>query len=171
MSSTNRGATRNNRDYYPTPQYAIDAILREINWSRVGTMLEPACGDCRIIESAATWNRDMDIDWCEIEKDRDYLAMSWPDTFDLVITNPPYTLAEEYLTKCLLDGESVALLYRLGFLASQKRHQLWQEHVPDRLYVLSQRPSFDGVGTDSADYAWFAWGKAFIRPPGIYAVM
>lgn len=34
-----------------------------------------------------------------------------------------------------------------------------QRHTPD-VYVLPQRPSFTGKGTDSTSYAWFVWTSA-----------
>lgn len=33
-----------------------------------------------------------------------------------------------------------------------------RSHTPD-IYVLPNRPSFSGKGTDSIEYAWFVWRK------------
>ena len=86
-----------------------------------------------------------------------------PAEFDLIVTNPPYSLAEEFVRKTvtLLTDRGVAMfLLRLGFLASQKRLPLWTKDVRlRRLGVLTQRPSFIG-GTDvKTDYGWFVFSR------------
>ena len=175
MSSTNRGAARPEADYYPTPQWAITAILREIDWPQITSVLEPAKGDGRILNSVRIQQPRAALDWAEISEGRDYLdrryAPSHDARFDLILTNPPFSQALEFATKALDEGHNVAMLLRLGFLGSQKRLPWWQQHPVQRLFVLAKRPSFTGKGTDSADYAWFAWGSDFIRPPGIYVVI
>jgi len=44
MSATNRGAERNERDFYPTPSSAIEPILKEINFTNIKSFLEPCRG-------------------------------------------------------------------------------------------------------------------------------
>lgn len=51
------------------------------------------------------------------------------------------------------------MLLRLAFLESKKRCDFWQKHPVSKLYVLSERPSFTGAGTDATAYAWFVWNK------------
>jgi hypothetical protein len=87
-----------------------------------------------------------------------------------VISNPPYCLAQEFLTRCLIlyPEAEVCFLLRVGFLESEKRLGMW-EHcgIPD-LYILPNRPSFrpsidEETGkekkgsTDSSTYAWMVW--------------
>jgi len=77
--------------------------------------------------------------------------------FDVVLTNPPFMLAQEVLEKSLKLAKVVALLLRLNYLESEKRASFLRDFVPD-VYVLPNRPSFIGGGrTDSIAYAWFVW--------------
>lgn len=81
--------------------------------------------------------------------------------YSLIFTNPPFSLAEEYVRSALPllrhDGYLVLLL-RLSFLESQERIALHTGY-PSDVYVLPRRPSFTGDGnTDSSAYAWFVWG-------------
>lgn len=183
MSSTNRGTVRNVADYYSTPHWAIDLICQEIEWSQITTVLEPARGDNRINEHIKhNYQSKAQFDWYEIREGRDYLdvprtkgtsVFQWEpgvSGWDLVITNPPYSMAQMFVQRALNHGNNVVMLLRLGFLASQARREFWQERTPERLFVLSRRPSFTGKGTDSADYAWFCWGDDFKRVPGIYVL-
>lgn len=79
---------------------------------------------------------------------------------DLIITNPPFSLALQFLEKSLSEAPTVVYLLRLRFLASVKRGAWWHMHPPTHQFVLSKRPSFTGDGrNDSADYAWFAWDR------------
>ena len=52
------------------------------------------------------------------------------------------------------------MLLRTAFLESKKRYDFWQRHPVSKLYVLSQRPSFTGKGTDATSYSWFIWDNS-----------
>ena len=76
----------------------------------------------------------------------------------MIITNPPFYLAEQFVRKSLSCATHVAMLLRLAFLETRKREALHEE-FPSDVYVLSRRPSFMSNGaTDSCAYAWFVWG-------------
>lgn len=89
----------------------------------------------------------------------DYLYLGFGDNkYDLVITNPPFRLAEEFIRKSLTIGTLVCFLLRLSYLASLKRIPLWQNDVKLlRLGILSARPKFISTeGTDAkTDYGFF----------------
>ena len=76
---------------------------------------------------------------------------------DLIFTNPPFSLAQEFIEHSMMFAPTVIMLLRINFLGSQKRYDFWQQFPPDGLCILSKRPSFTGTGTDSIDYAWFIW--------------
>ena len=81
---------------------------------------------------------------------------------DVIITNPPFSLAMEFLNKSLAvttEKGIVIMLLRLGFMASKKRYEFMKENPPTDLYILHKRPSFTGKGTDSQEYAWCIWDK------------
>ena len=182
MSATNRGAVRNKNDLYETPLYAIDLIKQEIDWNKVDVFLEPCYG------SGAIW-REIHVmkKFCwEINFGLDYLkdghngfVLHHGYDVGLIITNPPFSLAEEFIDRSLDDimslfgGLTVIMLLRINFLGSQKRRKWWQGKEPTHLFVLSKRPSFNGDGkTDATEYAWFCWDHAWIikRNPGVYVI-
>ena len=91
----------------------------------------------------------------------DYLTWTPRVPYDLILTNPPFSLAEEFIRKTvtLLQPYGVAMfLLRLGFLASIKRYKLWTRDISLHYTgILTQRPSFIG-GTDvKTDYAWYVF--------------
>lgn len=171
MSATNRNNNRINNDFYPTPEYAVDIMLDNIDKSKVKSFLEP-CKGTGIIYNKLNCNIKQ---YCEITDSppRDYLTTKFNIKFDLIVTNPPFSLAEEFLRKSISESDCVCYLLRLNYLGSKKRKQLWDDiGTPNKLIVLSKRPSFTGNGTDATEYAWFCWDKNNIvsLPNGIHVI-
>jgi hypothetical protein len=192
MSSTNRGGQRTEADYYPTPAWCVHRLLEEVDLPG-GQWLEPAAGTGMLIEAVNAVRRD--IQWravelrdaCESPLSRvvgpsgqvsimDFLQVAPPDSEQectVIITNPPYSRAMPMIEHSLEFGARfIVMLLRLNFLASESRATFMRQHSPD-VYVLPNRPSFSGHGTDSIDYAWFVWhgrqqrdqGKLLVLPP------
>lgn len=175
MSSTNRGAERRPADYYPTPGWCVRRLLERVHLP-LGRWLEPGAGQGHIIRAVT-----LPVDWvaCELRPEcseplraavgtsgrveicdflRGDLAARHPEPFDVAIGNPPYGLAMEFIAAALQRARTVAFLLRVAFLASRERQPFFQQNMPS-VYVLPDRPSFTGTGTDSADYAWFIWRR------------
>lgn len=95
-----------------------------------------------------------------IERD-DYLWMRPSRArigIDVAITNPPYSLAWEFVEAMRGEASIVLALMRLNFAASERRAAWFRETQPS-IFVLPNRPSFGKYGkTDAPEYAWFAWG-------------
>lgn len=91
---------------------------------------------------------------------QDFLKLDWKSPMpDVLITNPPFSLAIEFIEHSmrLFPGAYLAFLLRLNFLGAQARSAFWRRHAPD-VYVMPKRPSFTPDGkTDSTEYAWFVW--------------
>ena len=153
MSSTNRGTKRNAADFYSTPAGAFAPLMPIL--PRNVSYWEPACGDCRLFawltdEGFAAGGTDLAIGG-------DFLADK--TTREFIITNPPFALAQEFVSHALRHSYETMMLLRLNFLGSQKRRDWWQLNEPSALFVLSSRPDFTDGGGDSCEYAWFYWGR------------
>lgn len=180
MSATGRNPRGGGgADFFATPSWCVDRLLESADLP-AGKWLEPAAGDGAIVH-AVNARGASDIDWqlCELRPEcrpqleglgrvtvGDFLSANYErDSFDVVITNPPFSLAEKFIRKALLCAPYVAMLLRLNFLGSAERHLLFWKHMPD-VYVLPNRPSFTGRGTDSTEYCWMVWQPS-IRPAQI----
>lgn len=160
MSATNRGTVRNTLDFYATPGWCTEGLVRLINWDKVNSFYEPCRGNGDIIKLIPLPQAKKK--WSEISEGKDYLTEKHKQV-DLIVTNPPYKFAEEFVRQALSHSTCTIMLLRLGFLESIKRHPFWLENPPSHLITLSNRPSFTGKGTDSAAYAWVVWnGKGFL---------
>lgn len=170
MSSTNRGADRKPQDLYPTPAPPIDALLEVMSIPDGTRFHEPCKGQGAIYDRIPCRHRSHD----EIGEGRDYLTARYPgNNFDLIITNPPFSLAIEFLQKSLQEAVTVCYLLRLNFLGSQKRRSFWQANRPSHVLVLANRPCFTGDGkTDSIEYAWFCWDRIGLvtLEPGVHVL-
>lgn len=158
MSSTGRGAIRHPDDYYATPAWCTRAILTRLD-VRGKVVLEPACGSGAIIRElvaagASVFGVELDAERAqascaaraiEVYCD-DFLAprsalMPRPD---VIITNPPFSLAMEFVQRSLdvvREGGTVCMLLRLAWLASDGRSEWLRANTPS-VNVLSTRPSF-----------------------------
>lgn len=169
-------AKRCEYDFYPTPEEVVDKLIS--NYDFYGNVLEPSAGDGIIINKLAQVQEIGNIDAIEIDESHkekllnvcdnvvfgDYLQMD-VGSYDWIITNPPFSLAQEFVEKSINSGANVCMLLRLNFLGSQKRHEFWKKYPPNKILVLSKRPSFTGTGTDSQEYAWFIWDGIIYRKP------
>ena len=142
---------RNAYDFYPTPEWCYENL--PIDWSLFKTAHEPCKGDGRILSFLE--NKGIETSWTEIQEGKDYFE--WSGKVDLILTNPPFSIAKEFIEHSMMCSTTVIMLLRINFLGSQARHDFWNQFPPDGLIILSKRPSFTGKGTDATDYAWFVW--------------
>lgn len=158
MSSTNRGYERHTTDYYVTPKNCIldffgvwlDDLMGEFHDDILGVgtnpdkakWLDPCSGGDNIhlmsypevIKNEFSPNI---LDTIDIREDSlavikgDYLKCEvHKDKYDVIITNPPFYLAQEIIEKSLndvKDGGYVVMLLRLNFLGSNTRFPFWQK--------------------------------------------
>ena len=179
ISATNRGAKRIESDFYATPIYCIENLLNYWQPSENDTVLDPCAGSGNFGLVLKDIN-NITIDAIEIrEEEKDTLYKIYQNVmindclkhklyYDVVITNPPYSLAKEIITHYLevVKPRETIMLLRTAFLESKVRYNFWQKHPVNKLYVMSKRPSFTGSGTDATSYSWFIWddsGKQEIK--------
>lgn len=173
MSATNRGSKRRPYDQYYTPHWVVHRLLEAI-WIRPGDWLEPCVGGGDIVKAVDSWFSKLfypPVSWTTIDIDPSVDADICADythrdigelpgyPWSVGITNVPYNQALEVIDQMLRDCKVVAALLRLDWIASGRRsgRQAWlKAHMPS-VYVIPNRPSFDGVGTDACEYAWMVW--------------
>jgi hypothetical protein len=171
---------RRDYDHYPTPQHTVLGALGLIE-KAPGRILDVGAGD-------GTWGRVARQLWpaCHLEgievrfdeKPSDYdewhigdFAVSQPNgRFDLVMGNPPYSHAENFVRRgynLLSVGGSLVFLLRLAFLEGQARRDgLFHEIPPYQVAVCSKRPSFSGNGrTNATAFAVFHWRAGYGGTP------
>lgn len=99
---------------------------------------------------------------CAASKE-DFLGTRVGD-YDMVITNPPFSLAIEFIQhalKVVRPGGYVVMLLRLNFFGSEDRNAFFMSSkMPQLAYVHSRRLGFTPDGkTDSIEYMHAIWKK------------
>lgn len=149
MSATNRGTKRKPYDFYATPVDVVENFLNNYDI----TALEIREEELDNLNELAN----------KVIIGEDFLNYNFGDKkFDVIIGNPPYSLAKEFIEKCFelqSDSGVVIMLLRTAFLESKSRYEFWQDNPLTELHILSKRPSFTGKGTDATSYSWFVWDK------------
>ena len=143
MSATNRGSILISQEFYPTPKTATQSILKELDMSRINTFTEPCRGDGHIYDLVTGPYKH----YCELSEGTDYLLTQMPQV-DLILTNPPFSLAQQFITKALTEAKTVIMLQRVNFLGSQERKSFWNTNPPTHLFVLANRPKFVATCTN-----------------------
>lgn len=145
---------RREYDVYETPKWAVKALLDLVPIRQDWKYLEPCRASGRFYEELPIGSA-----WGEIREGVDYLSTAY-SRVDCIITNPPYSLAQEFVEKAHDDADVIIMLLRVGFLESMRRSEFWEKFPLDHLITLSKRPSFTDDGkTDGAGYAYFVWDK------------
>ena len=185
MSSTNRhnAEKRHIADYYVTPVKDIITFLGALDeevsldiWDK--TILDPCAGGDPSHDMSypkalreyyaipGDWNGIKTIDIREdslAETKCNYIETKLDYKPFLVISNPPFNQAMEFIKKALddvEDGGYVAMLLRLNFLETKARKEFFDNYMPTWIFVHHKRMSFtDAGGTDSVAYCHMVWKK------------
>ena len=185
------------KDAYPTPPRLASAgvhLALELYPRFLGEtikFLEPGAGItapfCKAIEdqlghrvvTAGVEVRDIKEHIPELSKhcdlydyNQDFLEYEPAPEFtpDLIVTNPPYSLAEQFVRhsmKILSDTGLCIMLIQCGFSGSNKRIPFWSEYPPIFQVMPRPRPGFVKIGknsSDSREYYFYVWaGKRLAR--------
>ncbi len=150
-------------DFYPTPAWATEALLRSVP-EIGGPILEPCSGAGDITRILITAGHQVATNDLNPRTDADThedAAIASLRGHDWIVSNPPFNQAPAIVANAVRHARvGVAMLLRLSFLEPCDNRARWLEsHPPDRLLILP-RISFTGDGnTDSVTCGWMVWAK------------
>lgn len=173
--SCNNTGKRKKSDFYETPysitQQLLDAESENIDKNKY--ILEPACGNGAIVKILSS--NGFKVIGQDLEIGQDFLLNT--KKYDYVITNPPFSLAFEFIQKCKEISNYFALLLPLSYLHGKKRFdniysdtdfKLEKVYVFTRYPMLGDKLRDDGkYKTGMMVYAWFVWNKNYSGEPVI----
>lgn len=140
----------NSADDFQTPPIALIPLLKYIN--KDWTIWE--CADGKGLLSDELSNKGYRVITSEIDRGQDFLNWSPLDKWDCIITNPPYSLKQQFLERCYSLGKPFALLLPLTTFETAKRQNLFKEYGIE-VIMFDKRINFitsSGQGKGS----WFA---------------
>ena len=176
FSANNIDGKRKASDFYETPYSLTDQFLLNqpfINLCPVYTVLDPACGSKAI--GRVLCKHGYNPVEQDISTGDDFLKYSGSKV-DLIITNPPYSLAYEFILKAKdVSNRYIAFLLPLSYLHGKARFDnIWtdtkfplsQVYVFTRYPLLGETLREDGkYHTGMMVYAWFVWCKQWNGEP------
>jgi hypothetical protein len=163
-SKVNKGQ-RKESDFYQTP-YSMTKQLLEVEKFKE-PILEPACGQGAIIKELIK-NNYKAIKGFDLSFDQSFDFLGSCTKFPSSITNPPFSLANEFIEKCYeVCTDKFALLMPLVYLHGQKRYEqglfrgLTKVYVFTRMPMLTSEVRADGkYNTGMQVYAWFIFDQS-----------
>lgn len=160
-------------DDFPTPPWATRALIEHVigvETVRGLTCLEPACGRGYMARPLGEYFASVDAADAHhygYAPVRDFLTYPYEaQSHDWVITNPPFRLAEEFVTRALtVARKGVAILARTVFLESIGRYEaIFSRNPPSKFAQFTERVPMvkgrvDPKASTATGYAWFVWER------------
>ena len=143
-------------DDFQTPEWVARPLYEFIpkDW----VVWEPACGNGNLVR--AFESEGYKVTATDILQGVDFLEYD-EEFYDVIVTNPPYSLKDEFIERCYELGKPFALLLPLTALEGKRRQRLWAKHGVE-LIILPKRVNFEspyGKGQGSwFPVAWYTWG-------------
>ena len=191
LAGGNPANKRVENDFYATNPKAVEKLLSNYSFNGC-TMLEPCVGQGHISNAVYDfYNNKPQITALDIV-DRgypnvivqDFLTWETDKKFEMIVSNPPYSLAKEFVEKGmkLLTDETrdtvngqMAMFLKIQFLEGAKRKELFEKYPPKYIYVFRNRMAtwnngepLDPNGKKWATtmcHAWFVWEKGSTTEP------
>lgn len=167
---------RDVRDFYPTPIELVRNALELIDHDPI-YILDPCAGlgvwgGVARRKWAGAWIVGVDQFFSTPQRDYDRWInqdfrsfMPNDEQYDLIVMNPPFNIALEFIQHARLHlapkGILLALV-KITFLCSQERAlNFWPLYRPRSVHTLGKRPSFSGDGKTGVgeEYILVTWGK------------
>lgn len=175
--SMNNVGQRKKSDFYET-HYSLTWQLMDTNlFEKEKRILEPSCGDGAIIKALNQkgYNNVLGTD---LSLGSDFLQFDSNVKYDYIITNPPFSLALEFILKAKeIAKEKIAMLLPLNYLHGEERYNRLYKDIDFPLqyvYTFTRYPMLgealreDGkYPTGMMTYSWYIFDKSYIGEPKI----
>lgn len=169
-------------DDFPTPPWAtralVEHVIRAVEDPGGLTALEPACGRGHMSQALDEYFgtvESSDIHDYGFSQTADFLKpLHAGRSFDWVITNPPFRLAENFIERARPIARSgIAMLVRTVFLESVGRYErLFKGFPPAVVAQFSERVPMvkgrvDKKASTATGYAWIVWKAGHGNGPSL----
>lgn len=173
-------------DYYATNPKAVEMLLTNYTFD-AATILEPCVGGGHIANAINNFFANQRVITGLDLVDRgypntivqDFLTWETDRKFEGIITNPPFSLAQEFIEKgmeLLTDDGQMAMFLKIQFLEGAKRKEFFEKYPPKYVYVFRNRMATWNNGNEvdpntgkrwatTMCHAWFIWDKGSKTEP------
>lgn len=184
LAGGNSTSKREEHDFYATDPQTLKLFLDEFLKDNTleGDILEPACGAGHISKTIQELLPNFNIISTDLidrgfgQSGVDFLIHDYGRMFGTVITNPPFSLAKEFIEKGLdISSKYVIMLCKIQLLEGVKRKDMFLNTPLRYVYVHTTRQAtwkggkpLDPNGKKWATtmcLAWFVWDKTYEGEP------
>lgn len=173
-------------DYYATNPKAVEMLLTNYSF-HAATILEPCVGGGHIANAINDFftNKRAITGLDLVDRGypntivQDFLTWETDKKFEGIITNPPFSLAQEFIEKgidLLTDNGQMAMFLKIQFLEGAKRKAFFEKYPPKYIYVFRNRmptwkngsefnPETGKKWQEVICFAWFIWEKGSKTEP------
>lgn len=162
----NSNRTRQKNDWYPTPPEVTQSFMDYMNFNNC-VIWEPCAGDGAMVDIIK--NSGNHVHASDINPQRSDIVshdmLTGPmsgiiPSETILITNPPFKIADKILEKAFSDGfEKVGLLLKSTYFHASSRTSLFEKYKPSHALPLNWRPDFLKMGSPTMEVTWFYWEK------------
>lgn len=152
--------TSNSNDFQTPPEalYPLIPFLKK-DW----IIWECASGEGNLVKELE--RRGFEVVATDILTGQNFLTWQ-PEHFDCIITNPPYSIKQEFLVRCYALDKPFALLLPLTTFETTKRQELFKQYGVQVIFfdkrIHFKGPTIkEGYQSESKAWfstAWFTWG-------------
>lgn len=155
--NTDKIYTYNKGDELFTPKNAIKPLIKYLPENAVVWECAEKANDNGNI-TIELKNNGIEVISTSIHNGVDFLDCEIPDNITHIITNPPFSLKNEFLKRCYEIGKPFALLLPVQALDTKKRFELYKKYGLE-LLVFDKRISYIGSnGSPPFSSCWFCNG-------------
>ena len=170
FSCNNSEGKRKKSDFYETPYSLTRLFLDKYPIPKLDLILEPACGNGAIVKVLQEKGY---VNIESYDKERNFFTDNGVGRYDVIITNPPFSLAYEFIKHAIyLKPYKIIMLLPLSYLHGKKRHDNIYKSKQDLMLkyisVFTRYPMLGEVlqpdgkhNTGMMVYAWFYWEKDY----------
>lgn len=161
INGGNTAYKRNESDFYPTPPEVTKALMDRLGLPKWIWIWEPACGENHIVNELKREGYN-NVIATDIKNGIDFLTCNTESLkYCWIITNPPFSIADKFINRCIELNRPFALLLKSQYWHSKKRFELFKNNPPSAIYPLTWRPDFlfkkRGKGSPLMDIMWCVW--------------
>lgn len=175
MLGVNPNTKREENDFYATNPKALLLLLEQLEEDGIyldKKIWECACGEghlSKVLQEKQFNVKSSDLINRGFGEVQDFLSYNGYWSGD-ILTNPPFSLAEEFVEKAMQiqeNGAKLLLFLKIQFLESEKRYKLFKKYPPKYIYCYSSRQqcckdaNFEKYTATTQFYCWFIWERSF----------
>lgn len=144
-------------DRCQSPMYALDPILPHLRSDQV--IWEPCAGSGNLVR--ALQNNGHQVRQSDILTGQDFFIYE-PGRFDVLVTNPPYSLKYKFLSRCYDLGKPFALLVPVEVFGARAAQILFERFGFEVIFLRPRvnftMPQKGNAGSAQFPTCWITWG-------------